>query len=106
MLWDPVRLMPNPTKHQTHISHPSSTLKSSCLFPQAARMTWRTPDQTPITCRAALPLRHLGLTTPTRRPGHPSLYQCLVSKHDLSPHCNPGSVLHMVIVSCCCSSRP
>src|SRR5882724_5350306 len=47
-------------------------------------------------------LGYLGLTTPTRRPGHPSPYQCLGSKPDLSPHSNPNSVLHIVIFPHCC----
>src|SRR5882724_9194307 len=110
MLWDQYNDLdsqstscPTPTKHQTHVSDPSRTSKSSCLSlrqpgrPDGPQTEHRSP------ARALSPLRHLGLTTPTWRPGHLSLYQCLVSKPNLSPHRNPDSVLHIVIVPHCCS---
>src|SRR5882724_997940 len=93
---------PTPTKHQTHISNPSSTSKSSCLsLRQPERPDGpQTEHQSPA--RASSPLRHLGLTIPTRRPGHPSPYPHLGSKPDLGPHRNPNSVLHIVLVPHCC----
>src|SRR5882724_305436 len=103
MLWDPVRLTPNPNKHRTYVGDPSSTSKSSCLSlrqpeqPDGHRTEHRSPAQ------ASSPLRHLGLTIPARHPGHPSPYPHLGSKPDLGPHCNPDSVLHIVIVPHCCS---
>src|SRR5882724_4313394 len=102
MLWDPVHLMPNPDKHQTHVGDPSSNLKSSCLSlrqperPDEPQTKHRSPAQ------ALSPLRHLGLTIPTRRPGHPSPYPHLGLKPDLGPHRNPDSVLHIVLVPHCC----
>src|SRR5882724_1822876 len=94
--------MPNPEKHQTHIGDPSSTSKSSCLsFRQSERPDGlRTKHQLPA--QASSPLRHLGLTIPTRHPGHPSSYPHLGSKPVLGPHCNPNLVLHIVLVPHCC----
>src|SRR5882724_8948605 len=95
--------MPNPNKHRTHVSDPSSTLKSSCLSlrqperPDGPQTEHRLPAQ------ASSLLRHLGLTIPTWHPGHPSPYPHLGSKPDLGSHCNPDSVLHIVIVLHCCS---
>src|SRR5882724_3655753 len=51
---------------------------------------------------ALSPLGHLGLTTPTQCPGHPSPYQHLGSKPNLGSHHNPDSVLHIVIILHCC----
>src|SRR5882724_4452720 len=102
MLWDPFHLMPNPDKHQTHVSDPSSTSKSSCLSfrqPERPDGPW-TEHQSPAW--ALSPLRHLGLTIPTWHPGHPSPYPHSGSKPNLGPHCNPDSVLHIVFVPHCC----
>src|SRR5882724_905891 len=98
MLWDPVRLTPNPNKHRTYVGDPSSTSKSSCLSfrqpeqPDRPRTEHRSPAQ------ASSPLRHLGLTIPAQHPGHLSLYPHLGLKPNLGPHHNPDSVLHIVIV--------
>ena len=97
---------PTPTKHQTHVGNSSSTSKSSCLSLGQLGLHDEPWIEHRSCARALFPLGHLGITTPTRHPGHPSPYQYLGSKPDLSPHRNPDSVLHIVIVPCCCSFRP
>src|SRR5882724_260315 len=109
MLWNPAQrpqllvcFMPNPDKtpnpRQPLLKHSS---KSSCL---SLRQLGQ-PDEPWTECRsctqALSPLGYLGLTTPTQRSEHPSLYQHFGSKPDLSPHNNPDSVPHIVIVLCC-----
>src|SRR5882724_1109483 len=95
--------MPNPDKTpipcRRLLQH---SLKLSCLSLGQLGQPEEPRTEHQSRAWALSPLGHLGLTTPTRRPGHLSPYQHLGSKPDLGPHRNPNSVLHIVIVPHCC----
>ena len=77
-------------------------LKSSCLSLGQLGQPDEPQTEHRSRARALSLLGHLGLTTPTQHPGHPSPYQHLGLKPDLGPHHNHDSVLHIVIVPRCC----
>jgi len=87
MLWDPVRLTPNPDKHRTHVGDASSTLKSPCLSSDS-RTTWQTPTEHQSPSRLVA-VKTLGTNYPHLAPGHPSHIRIWDQKPDLGSHCNP-----------------
>ena len=89
---------PTPTKPQAHVSHFSSTLPShlTCSSDSLDNLSNPGPnaDCTPGHCPCLD-------TTPTWCPGYLSPYQHSGSKPNLSPHHNPDSVPHVVVVPRC-----
>jgi len=91
-----------PTKHWTHVGDPPD-FEVILPVPQTARMTWRTPDWTPIACPGIVAVKTLGTNYPC--PASWASVPISASGIETWPrsHRNPNSVLHIVIIPHCCS---
>jgi len=96
---------PTPTNTKpTSVTPPA--LRSHLACPSDSRMTWWTPDRTRSPARASLPLRHLGTNYPCPASWASIPISASGIKTRPRPHCNPDSVLHIVIVRMLFPSRP